>query len=72
MTYEEVSGFVGVAGMLLFIILFMGVLIYTFWPGNKKRFEEARHIPLEDDPGEVSKTRNQAEDESLARGENGR
>lgn len=72
MTYEEVRGIVGIAGMLLFIILFVGVLIYTFWPGNRKRFEDASHIPLEDDPGENSKLWNQAEDTSLARGENGR
>ena len=27
-----------------------GVLIYAFWPGNKKRFEEAARVPLEKDP----------------------
>ncbi len=42
MTYEDVRGVVGVAGLLVFIILFAGVLIYTFWPGNKKRFERRK------------------------------
>ncbi len=61
MTYEDVRAFAGLAGLFLFIGLFIGVLIYTFWPGNKKRFERARHIPLDDDP----------EDHS-PRGDNGR
>lgn len=72
MTYEDVRGIVGVAGMLLFIALFAGVLIYTFWPGNRKRFEHARHIPLEDDPDTDSRSRNNREDQSASRGENGR
>ena len=36
--------------LLLFVSLFVGVLIYAFWPGNKKRFEEAARLPLEKDP----------------------
>lgn len=72
MTYEEIRGIAGVAGLLLFIILFAGVLIYTFWPGNKKRFERARHIPLEDDPDTDFPSRNNSEDKSSSRGENGR
>lgn len=72
MIYEDVRGFAGIAGMLLFIILFAGVLLYTFWPGNKKRFEHARHIPLEDDPDTDSTYGDQPEDTSASRGENGR
>ena len=26
------------------------VVIYAFWPGNMKRFDEAAKLPLEDDP----------------------
>jgi cytochrome c oxidase cbb3-type subunit 4 len=61
MSYDDIRAFFGVAGLLIFIVLFSGVLIYTFWPANKKRFEHASRIPLEDDP-----------DESPTRGENGR
>ena len=39
------------AALLLFLALFVGVLVYAFWPGNKKRFEEAARLPLEKDPG---------------------
>jgi cytochrome c oxidase cbb3-type subunit 4 len=71
MTYEDVRSFVGVAGMLLFIILFVGVLIYTFWPGNKKRFDHARYIPMEDDPDTEPGLLN-GSDANSSRGENGR
>ena len=60
MTYDEVKSLAAMAGLLIFIALFAGVLIYVFWPGNRKRFESARGIPLEKDPDDIS-----------ARGENG-
>ena len=50
MTYEQVASITQVAALLLFIALFIGVLIYAFWPGNKKRFEQAARLPLEKDP----------------------
>ena len=36
--------------LLFFVALFVGVVIYAFWPGNKKQFEEDAKIPLEKDP----------------------
>lgn len=36
-------------GLIYFIILMAGVLIYTFWPGNKGKFERAARIPLDDE-----------------------
>ncbi|MGZ8400601.1 MAG: cbb3-type cytochrome c oxidase subunit 3 [Methyloceanibacter sp.] len=50
MTYEQVASITQVAALLLFFALFVGVLIYAFWPGNKKRFERAARLPLEQDP----------------------
>jgi cytochrome c oxidase cbb3-type subunit IV len=50
MTYEQVASITQVAALLLFIGMFLAVLIYTFWPGNKKRFERAARLPLEQDP----------------------
>ena len=50
MTYEQVASITQVAALLLFIALFIGVLVYAFWPGNKKRFEEAARLPLDKDP----------------------
>jgi cytochrome c oxidase cbb3-type subunit 4 len=50
MTYEQVASITQVGALLLFVALFAGVLVYAFWPGNKKRFEEAARLPLEKDP----------------------
>lgn len=44
------------AGLLIFVALFAGVLIYVFWPSNKKRFERASHIPLEREDGEPNRS----------------
>jgi cytochrome c oxidase cbb3-type subunit IV len=49
MTYERVSTISQVAALLFFITLFVGVVIYAFWPGSKKRFERDARIPLEKD-----------------------
>lgn len=51
MTYEQVASISQVAALLFFIALFAAVVIYAFWPGNKKRFDEAAKLPFEDDPG---------------------
>ena len=50
MTYEQVSTYTQVAALLFFVALFVGVVIYAFWPGNKKRFEKDAQIPLRKDP----------------------
>ena len=51
MSYEQVATITQIAALLLFVAFFIGVLIYAFWPGNKKRFEDAGRLPLEKDPG---------------------
>ena len=50
MEYEQVASISQVAALIFFIVLFAGVVLYAFWPGNKKRFDEAARLPLEDDP----------------------
>jgi cytochrome c oxidase cbb3-type subunit 4 len=55
MTYEQVASITQVAALVLFVVLFAGVLVYAFWPGNKKRFEDAARLPLEKDPPEDEK-----------------
>lgn len=50
MSYEDVASISQVVALLFFIALFIGVLVYAFWPGNKKRFDEAAKLPLESDP----------------------
>jgi cytochrome c oxidase cbb3-type subunit 4 len=50
MNYEQVASISQVLALLFFIALFVAVLVYAFWPGNKKRFEEAAKLPLGGDP----------------------
>ena len=49
MTYESASTFSQIAAMIIFIALFIGVILYVFWPRNKKMFDEAAQLPLEDE-----------------------
>lgn len=49
MTYETVRSLSALVGLLLFVTLFIGVLLFVFWPGNRKGFDEAARIPLEKD-----------------------
>lgn len=55
MTYEQVASISQVVALLFFVALFAAVLVYAFWPGNKKRFEEAAKLPLEQDDEPESK-----------------
>ena len=50
MSYEQVASFTQTAALVLFMAIFIGVVIYAFWPGNKKRFEKDAQIPLQKDP----------------------
>lgn len=53
MTYETLSSFAQSWGLLYFVALFLGVLVYALWPGNRKRFEDAAQMPLIDkEPGD--------------------
>lgn len=46
MTYDTIATFSQVTSLLLFIALFIGVLVYVFWPGNRRRFDDAQHSAL--------------------------
>ena len=50
MSYEQVASISQVVALIFFVVLFAAVLLYAFWPGNKKRFERAARLPLEKDP----------------------
>jgi len=49
MSYDDVVSFAGTFGLIFFMVVFAVVLVYAFWPGNKRKFEEAARRPLEDD-----------------------
>jgi len=52
MTYQAATVLSQTVALILFVALFLGVIAYVFWPGNKKKFDEAAQIPLEDNDDE--------------------
>lgn len=47
--YETLAQIAQTWGLIAFIIAFVLVLIYALAPSNRKTFERARHMPLDDD-----------------------
>ena len=50
MTYETIAGISQSAALVFFMILFACVVVYVFWPGNKRKFEKASRLPFENNP----------------------
>jgi cytochrome c oxidase cbb3-type subunit 4 len=44
--YEILSSFAQTWGLMLFIALFGGALLYALWPRNQTRFDAAANAPL--------------------------
>jgi cytochrome c oxidase cbb3-type subunit 4 len=49
MSYETVTTITQSLALIFFILLFAGVVIYVFWPGNRDKFERAARLPFEPD-----------------------
>lgn len=49
MSYDDVVSFAGSFGLVYFVVMFVGVLVYALWPGNKRKFEDAARLPLKED-----------------------
>lgn len=47
--YETLSQFAQTWGLVLFVIAFGLVLVYALNPRNKKKFDEAKNIPLNEE-----------------------
>ncbi|OKL42656.1 cbb3-type cytochrome oxidase subunit 3 [Pseudovibrio exalbescens] len=48
-TYNILASFAQTGGLLYFMAIFAGVVIYAVWPGNKERFDDAAQIPFRED-----------------------
>jgi cytochrome c oxidase cbb3-type subunit 4 len=48
-TYKAMAEFAQTWGLLYFVAIFLGVLIYALWPSRKQMFERAARIPLRED-----------------------
>jgi cytochrome c oxidase cbb3-type subunit 4 len=49
MTHQAATVLSQTVALVLFVALFVGVVVYVFWPGNKKKFDDAAKLPLEDE-----------------------
>jgi cytochrome c oxidase cbb3-type subunit 4 len=47
MSYDTVATFSQVTSLLMFISLFIIVVAYAFWPGNRQRFEKQQRSALD-------------------------
>jgi len=48
-TYTALAEFAQTWGLLYFVLIFAGVVVYALWPRNRKRFDDAAQIPLRED-----------------------
>ncbi len=49
--HETLVAFAKSWGLFYLIALSIGVLAYTFWPGNRKRFDRAKKSIMDDESG---------------------
>ncbi len=49
MDHQTITQISGILGLILFAGMFVVVLIYALWPRNKKKFDHAARLPLEED-----------------------
>jgi cytochrome c oxidase cbb3-type subunit IV len=49
MTYESLAAFAQTWGLLYFVAIFIGVVIYAYAPRNRAKFDEAARIVLREE-----------------------
>ena len=49
MSYQDVTHFAQTAGLVLLVLLFIAAAAFAFWPGNRKRFQQAARLPLDEE-----------------------
>ncbi len=49
MDHLTITQFSGIFGLIFFAVCFAIVLVYALWPRNKKKFDHAAHLPLNED-----------------------
>lgn len=48
MTHEAIVQFVGTYGQLYVIAIFAVAALYALWPRNRRKFDRAARIPMDD------------------------
>ena len=46
--HDTLVGLAKSFGLFYLIAMSIAVLVYVFWPGNKKKFDKAKQAPLDD------------------------
>ncbi|MEM0985245.1 MAG: cbb3-type cytochrome c oxidase subunit 3 [Pseudomonadota bacterium] len=46
--YEILASFAQTGGLVYFVLMFAGALLYALWPKNKATFDQAARAPLDD------------------------
>ena len=49
MTYHDFAEFARSWGLVYLLLMFAAAVAYAMWPRNRKKFERAARIPLEED-----------------------
>jgi cytochrome c oxidase cbb3-type subunit IV len=49
MDFEAFLGPLKLVSLFSVIIAFLGVIAFALWPSKKKNFDEAAHLPLNED-----------------------
>ncbi|MAK65304.1 MAG: CcoQ/FixQ family Cbb3-type cytochrome c oxidase assembly chaperone [Maricaulis sp.] len=57
--YETLSTFAQTGGLLIFVLLFAGVLAYALWPRNQAKFDAAANAPLSESDAPVTSGQNE-------------
>ena len=48
-SYKAAAEFAQTWGLLYFVLIFLGVLVYALAPSRKAKFDEASRMPLRED-----------------------
>lgn len=48
-TYQWLAAFAQTGGLVYFVLIFTGVVVYALWPRNRQRFDAAARIPFRED-----------------------
>ena len=48
-TYRALAEFAQTWGLAYFVVVFVAVLFYAFWPSRRRQFNEAARMPLRED-----------------------
>ncbi|MBF0625216.1 MAG: cbb3-type cytochrome c oxidase subunit 3 [Magnetococcales bacterium] len=68
MEFETINRLAKEFALVWFFLLFVGIVLWAFWPGNRKRFEQAGRMALDDDGNDVQASREPQAGETPARG----